>query len=583
MNILGLNGALNFDGNQDKTWAHGSSATLVVDKELIGSCTEERFTRIKFDGNFPINSIQWLLKEKNLSRFDIDVVSYVLDVVTCKILSVENIKHFFGNQFPNAKIEIVDHHLAHTMGSVLTSNFDECNVLSLDGVGSALNLNYVNDIDPSRLTTIANWGFFGSYFKKNNCLVTHNSFYTLIEQGTSVGDFYGTLAENLLLYMGYKTSKSLREASSGKIMGLSAYGNPNNVKAPKVYEITEAFGFPYIKFKINYLTTGFKNSLFGSNYLPEDIAAWIQRETENMVIDFLQSVPKEAKKDTLCFTGGVALNILLNSKIISDGYYKDVHVMSAPGDDGLSLGAALHTAKKNQIEVILPENIGCLGLSYELNKTHKFIIKIKSISSKDFTFYELCDNLSIKYSELNYAELYDKISDELVENKVIGWFQGKSEYGPRALCNRSILANPMFNNKDLLNKKVKNREWWRPYAAVVLEEHFQDWFDIPKKNSHYMLFAGLVKPDKKSVIPSIVHTDGTCRIQTINKKLNDNGYALLQEFYKKTNVPILLNTSFNTIKGEPIVETPVDAINSFYNSSVDTLVINNTIFKKSTK
>ena len=174
----------------------------------------------------------------------------------------------------------------------------------------------------------------------------------------------------------------------------------------------------------------------------------------------------------------------------------------------------------------------------------------------------------------NFDELCEVVVDKLEDNKIIGWFQGKSEFGPRALGNRSILANPTFDNKDYINDEIKHRESWRPYAPIMLEEELHNWYNIPKKSSPYMLFNATLLEDKRGQIPSVTHVDNTARVQTVNKSINSRVYTLLQKFHKRTGVPILLNTSFN-VGGEPIVETPDDAINTFVNSKIDYLVIGN--------
>ena len=184
------------------------------------------------------------------------------------------------------------------------------------------------------------------------------------------------------------------------------------------------------------------------------------------------------------------------------------------------------------------------------------------------------------YKQYEYKEVYEIISQNLKDNKIVAWHQGKSEYGPRALGNRSIFANPSFDNKQLLNEKVKFREHWRPYAAIVMEEHLEEWFNIPKKDSHYMLFNSIVREEKRQLLKSATHVDNSCRIQTVNEDINDKAYNLLKHFKEKTGIPVLLNTSFNTIPEEPIVETPSDAINSFLYSKIDYLVMNNFIITK---
>jgi len=188
----------------------------------------------------------------------------------------------------------------------------------------------------------------------------------------------------------------------------------------------------------------------------------------------------------------------------------------------------------------------------------------------------------ITYKEYeNFNILCEQVVNYLIENKIIGWFQGRSEFGPRALGNRSILANPTIkDNKDYINKQVKHREEWRPYAPIMLEEHVHEWYDLPKKSSPYMLFNARLLPDKVGRVPAVTHIDGTARVQTVSERQNKPIFQLLKEFYKQTTVPILLNTSFN-VNGEPIVESPEDALETFKSSKIDYLVMGNFLFKKS--
>ena len=179
----------------------------------------------------------------------------------------------------------------------------------------------------------------------------------------------------------------------------------------------------------------------------------------------------------------------------------------------------------------------------------------------------------------NFDTLCETVVDKLEENKVIGWFQGKSEFGPRSLGNRSILANPIFDNKDYINDNIKHREYWRPYAPIMLEEELHNWYDIPKKSSPYMLFNAMVLPDKLGQIPAVTHHDNSARVQTVNKTINSRAYTLLKCFFNRTGVPILLNTSFN-VNGEPIVESPDDAIRTFKSTNIDYLIINDYILNK---
>ena len=273
------------------------------------------------------------------------------------------------------------------------------------------------------------------------------------------------------------------------------------------------------------------------------------------------------KNDNLCLGGGCALNILANTKIIEEGVYKNVHVNTAPNDDGLCLGAALYMAAKyEKTRPILPDDIGYLGINYSDEDIENSLQPIDS----QVLEYEKFDD---------FLDLCKRVVKDLKDNKVVAWFQDKSEFGPRALGNRSLLVNPIFDNKDYLNNEVKYREYWRPYAPMVIEEEVKDWFTLPVDKSPHMLFNSWVVEDKKERIPSVVHEDGSARVQTVSEINNRKVYMLLQEFFKETEVPVLLNTSFN-LGGEPIVESPADAVRTFTNSNIDVLVMQNYYCRK---
>ena len=311
--------------------------------------------------------------------------------------------------------------------------------------------------------------------------------------------------------------------------------------------------YPVAKFDI---TSKFPGHDLIDKYSPEDLASWVQHKFEEHFIFVLQRLSNKTKN--LCLAGGCALNISLNSRIIEEGIFEDVHVNPGPNDDGLSSGVALYLANRYENQIILPANLGCLGIKYQ-DEDYKIVLDrafSKGISFDDF--------------DLNM------IVDCLLKNKIIAWFQDGSEFGPRALGNRSILANPTVDNKDYLNEKIKYREYWRPYAPIMLEQYLHDWFDIPKKTSPYMLFNARLKEEKNGLVPAITHVDNTARVQTVNSDQNKKVFDLLTAFCDKTEIPMLLNTSFN-IKGEPIVETPMDALNTFIDSDIDYLVIGDNV------
>jgi carbamoyltransferase len=602
VNILGISGGWYWDANLEGTdkWLHGAGLTLIIDGQLICSVSNERFTRIKYDGNFSKSIVVDVLSRYNLTPNDIDVVvatdcgheSPNFDFNRPKMAFPPNyipFESYFKDIFVNAKLFVVDHHLSHSMGTFLTSPFkdEDVSVYSFDASGSRiLHINVWPE----------NWSSLNIANYKNKQFINLYNEVSIPEMapyyGGSVGGFYinysgFSLRKKIgLQWRGVSKDAWLAESLPGKAMGLSAYGKVLDIPSPMRLYVskTHKYSIPTIvpnsKYTKDHLLEiapynwtsedpKIKNSQ--SKYLGEDIAAWVQYQFEKIMLEYFSNLPKNIKKKKLCLGGGCALNILLNSKLIEEGLFEDVHIPPAPNDDGLHQGAALLKAWELEKEIILPANLGCIGLEYSETDINNAIEKHKL---RYFTNdYSIINNLNLQ-GVLNYTV------ENLQNNKILGWYQGKSEFGPRALGNRSILANPCYDNKDHLNTKVKKREEWRPYAAIVLEEHVDEWFTTPKKDSYYMLFSAKVKTEKLGLIPAVTHVDNSCRIQVVNREQNLKLYLLLKKFYERTGVPILLNTSFNTIPKEPIVETPYDAINSFVNSKMDAVVLYNTIIER---
>jgi carbamoyltransferase len=266
--------------------------------------------------------------------------------------------------------------------------------------------------------------------------------------------------------------------------------------------------------------------------------------------------------DNVCFSGGVFLNVLANSVIKNSALFDNMHVPPFPSDSGHSFGSAAYAAFMLEPEVILPKNLALLGREYTEEQ-------IKSA----------LDSFGIKYQRYDYDKIYSETALLIDEDNIIGWFQGRSEAGARALGGRSILMsarNP--DNKDILNSRVKHREYWRPFAGVILEEHLQEYFENGFV-SPYMMYSMTVIEDKRNIIPAITHIDNTCRIQTVTEEYNLHLTKMIQEYYKITGIPVVLNTSFND-NGEPIVETPEHAIKAFLSMDIDYLVIGNYIVNK---
>lgn len=562
MIIFGIYGSFDwnsnksFDENDNHTWCHDSGASLFVDGKHICSISEERLTRNKFEGNFPINSINYCLGMAKISPLDVDIVSI-------PSMCVDNfyIKWYEGivnkiilDIFPNAEIKFISHHLSHAAASVFSCDFKKGTFLTLDGTGSLiLNQNY--SLESVEVSSIG-------YFDKTKNIF---KFFPGINRTNNFGEFYHNCSHRIYCEKINKEfdvyTEKYRETYFGKIMGLSAYGrNTTILDKHKLYKNGKDLcyeDFPYISF-----------DLYSMQYFEDknaDEKAFIlQKNFEHGMLEYLTDLKNNSYiDDYVCFSGGVFLNVLANSKIKKSGLFKKIHIPPFTNDIGLHFGAACYQLFKSKECINLPKNISLLGKEYSQQeietslKTHKI----------DYVKYE------------NFNTLCSEVAQILNENKIVAWFQGRSEFGPRALGSRSILMHPgPHQNKNILNSRVKHREYWRPFAGIILEDKLNEYF-YEDFCSPYMLYSLTAKEEKISEIRSIIHEDNTCRIQTTNRSLNKKITLLIENFEKVSKIPVILNTSFND-NGEPIVESPDDAIKCFNNMDIDYLVIGNFLVKK---
>lgn len=563
-----------------------SSAVLIVDNEIIAAVEEERFTKVKHSSGFPFNSINFCLNYGNINFQDLDLISvnynkyYNIDKKFFFFL--KNIfKINFFNKFKdlkkknsfsdilfekyqssaNLKIKFVPHHISHIASSFFCSGFDEAVGLSFDATG---------DFSTTE-----------SFIMKNNKIKLIDK----INFPHSLGIFYQSITQ----YLGFR-----EYGDEYKVMGLSGYGKPNYENEIKKlfskindngdYLLNlEYFNHHYTGFKYNF-SEGEKiifADLF-SNKLEDllgkkrgesekidtkhmDIASSAQKVFEDIVFKKLNFLYKKYKIENLCLAGGCAFNSLLNGKIKDNTNFKNIFIQPNSGDAGGALGSALYSnSKEKYFDNKKLSNI-CLGPQY----TNDYIEKILSKYKKNF-FYK-------KF--LSREELNKIIAKYIYDSKVVGWFQGRMEYGPRALGNRSILGNPINPKmKDIINLKIKLREEFRPFAPSILVEKANEYFYMQDFEIPFMNYVVKVKPITLTKAPSIVHVDNTSRVQTVSKKENNNFYDLINEFYKLSNIPILLNTSLN-VHG-PISENPDDAINCFMKTSMDVLVIEDWVLTK---
>jgi carbamoyltransferase len=568
MNILGIYGAINWNANhsydevtQDQTWVHDAGATLIINGNHICSILEERLSRIKYDGNFPSKSIDYCLHEGNITAESIDLVcipSMCIDIFYKQVN--DNILHQKLNDiFPNAKTKIVSHHLSHAASAIFSCDFNEGSFLTLDGAGTKV-------YDPYKLKDILVETNTTGYFNKTK------SIFRLYPGPNSVNDFGGYYRRYANIVYSKKThikskenDEILRDSVSGKIMGLSAYGSWEKYDW-KDYRLSTDYDLPFIMFKEMY---GDKN-IFDDTYnfkSPEDMSAILQKNFECALLDYITELKKATYlTDNVCFAGGCFLNVLANSIIKESNLFKNIHIPPYTNDSGLHFGAACYGAFQNKEQITLSNNLALVGKEY----------------SNDEILTELNQH-PLKYTKYDsFDELCNITASHLYKNKIIGWFQNRSEFGPRALGARSLLMNPTpKENKNIMNIRVKHREEWRPFAGIVLDEDFSEYFE-ENYTSNYMLYSFNVKQNKIKDLEAITHIDKTCRAQTVNKHLNPQITLLLEKYKKISGISVLLNTSFND-NGEPIIESPSDAISSFLNMDIDYLIIGNYIVSKSVK
>jgi carbamoyltransferase len=561
MIILGINGINDL--------FHDASATLIVGNQIIASIEEERFNRRKHTNGLPFNAINYCLNKAGVNFSDIDHIGYYLDPEVLKQVFVDNVIYKYkcslnglqyylnvaGNishvreglaqEFPYAsktEFHYINHHIAHASSAYFISGFDEAAILTMDGSG---------DRETSAL-----------YYANGPNLSKIKDFLVYPE---SLGFIYTILANHLGL--GWIEGP-------GKLMGLAGYGTPDlsvfrdiiSLEDDPVRPINIDLSF------FNYHTggPGFSEKglrLFGpprtaGEPLEQrhcDLAASMQRMLEKSIVHVVSFIPALLPQTgNLCFAGGIALNVCANRRIQDTGLFEAFFVTPPAYDAGTSLGCALYLNAKYS---------GCYKYDFDVycgpHITEDFDINAALIKFAD----------KITWKRLTDEELFETAAGYIKNNKIIGWAQGRMECGPRALGNRSLITNPMNPKaKDDLNSRVKKRESFRPYAPSVLQEEADKWFDLAK--SRFMLLEAKVHPDKTGIVPGIVHVDGTSRPQTVSEADNPRYYQLIKKFYKMTGVPMVLNTSFN-MHGEPMVNSPDEAILDFLNTEMDALFLEN--------
>lgn len=574
MNILGLS-----------FYYHDSSAALVQDGKLIAAAEEERFSRVKHDSGFPGLAIDFCLKMGGITMHDVDyVVFYEKPFVKFErmLLSAmatfphssavfrESMQRWVSDKLwiksmmskemgiPSSKLLFADHHMSHAASSYFTSPFDESAILTVDGAGE--------------------WSTSTLGHGKGNKI----EIFKEMRFPHSLGLLYSAFTA----YCGFEINEG-----EYKLMGMHPYGKP--VHVDKIYELIDVAEDGSLWHDMKYFAYHYSRDstlaeAFGQHFgkpprdpkLQDksldpyycDMAASIQRVTEEILQKMAGHLHEVTGSKNLCLAGGVALNSVANFKTLRDGPFDNVYIHPAPGDDGGCVGAAYwaynHVLDQPRGPAL---DHAYLGSEYSDEEIEEFL------SKNDIAFEKIEDD----------EEFFEFVAQSLVDGMVCGWYRGRFEWGPRALGARSIIADPRKPEmKEKLNSKIKFREAFRPFAPSVLEERADEFFEFPNAEQHFparfMLYVTPVREEKRDVLPAITHEDGSGRLQTVYKATNPGYHRMIERFGEKTGVPVIMNTSFN-LKGEPIVEHPSHAFNTFSLSGMDLLFLNNYIVRADAK
>ena len=551
---------------------HDSGAVLLKDGEIVFAAQEERFTRKKQDESLPVNAIQHALDFAGITIDDIDAVGFyekpllkffdrifqtyfktwpkgfrqyqlaMQEWMTKKLWIPHLIRKELGYK---GELFYTTHHESHAASSYYVSGFEDATIVTVDGVGEWA-------------TTTIGYGKGNEMELKQEVHFPHS---------------LGLLYSAITYYIGFKVN-----SAEYKVMGLAPYGEPKYVEQMrKLIDIKEDGSFrlnmEYFDYEHGLRMTGEKiEELFGEptraqeselTQFHKDIARSVQEITEEAMMKIVTHAKKTCPSSNLCLAGGVALNCVANGIILRSGLFENIFIQPASGDAGGALGVALAIWHKH----------------FDGKRTAKMEHAYYGPAYSQEEIESFLQQKNLPYQKLDDSELIDRVSSLLEGENVIGWFQGRMEYGPRALGNRSIIADARNKeNWQKVNLKIKFRESFRPFAPTVLEDKASEYFDLDRE-SPYMLLVADVHPEKRETIPAVTHVDGTARIQTINRNQNEKYYDLIKAFEEKTGCAVIINTSFN-VRSEPIVESPEDALNTFLHTHMDYLVLGNCLLSK---
>jgi carbamoyltransferase len=582
---------------------HDSAAALLRDGEIVAAAQEERFTRKKHDPSFPKQAIDYCLSEAGIAASDIDVVAFydkpflkferlletyvamaprgfesfrmaipvwLREKLFLKDLLVKELKAFASDVAWDEKLKFSEHHLSHAASAFFPSPFEEAAVLTMDGVGE--------------------WATTSLAIGRGNSLEVIKE----IHFPHSLGLLYSAFT----YYTGFKVN-----SGEYKVMGLAPYGEPKYVKQifDHLVDLKSDGSFRLDQSYFNYctgltMTSSKFHELFGGSPRKQnepltqhhmDLAASIQAVTEEIVLRLTRSIRRETGIRNLCLAGGVALNCVANGKVMRDEQYDGLWIQPAAGDAGGALGAAMAV---HHIHLRQPRTVT------GQDKMHGSFL---GPQFKQADIERQLTAAGAKFSVFNDEELFTVCAKVLAEGKALGWFQGRMEFGPRALGGRSILGDARSPTmQSVLNLKVKYRESFRPFAPAVLREDVADWFELDGDSPYMLLVADVVKNRRRIIaeeeqklfgiaklnvprsdIPAVTHVDYSARIQTVHENTNPRYYALIKSFKQQTGCPVIVNTSFN-VRGEPIVCTPEDAFRCFMGTEIEALAIGNCLLYK---
>lgn len=582
---------------------HDAAAVLLKDGVLVAAAEEERFTRIKHDYGFPKNAIRFCMEQAGITSADLDYAVFfekpfrkldrilmmtlqtypkswkvfresMITWMTDKLWVATTLQEEIG--IPKEKILFSEHHLSHAASAFLCSPFDEAAILTVDGVGEWVTATYGvgrgNEIKLQKqmefphslgLLYSAFTAFLGFEVNEGEYKVMGMAPYGVPRYVDKVWKMVHQNQDgSFWLDMDYFSfHHSTTDTYSRKFVEL--FGDP---RPSKMLFFTEGTGFP------KYFGTqpGNYKELSKQNQHYADIAASVQKVTEELLLGMAKYLRRTTGLTRLCMAGGVALNSVANTRILNESGFEELYVQPSAGDGGGALGAALWAYNS------------LLGKPRNFQMEHAFWGR----SNSEAEIGDFLRQNNIPHQRFDSEDqLLDQVVNQLTNGKVVGWSQGRFEWGPRALGSRSILADPRNPDmKEIVNSKIKFREPYRPFAPSVLAGSAEKYFELPHAIKHsparYMLYVVPVKPSAQATLPAITHVDGTGRLQTVFRDQSPRYYNLIERFGQATGVPVVLNTSFN-LKGEPIVNTPANAFNTFSKSDMDALVLENFIVDKS--